>query len=285
MEDIKKQIIAWFNSPQDYGQGMDLLQRISRKNRVIGKLIKRGETRASFEKLVYELNKVAGLKRIPEPKAKLEAKLIRKPLPPLKHDVPDGHSQQPEKKQEKKTNLTMNLAGKMKGDYSPEMQRVVKENSTLCLMRGKKHKALVNLTDDNSKETQDERVKLMNEIEAMTNRIEVLYKAWVAYNERKTEPDPDELWPEEGKKENENAGNQDAGNKDLSVDDLKNEKKNLQSSITKDRNLILYSGKTKPKDGKENPMPAGPKRTKVEKRIAKKEAEIKELDQRIADLS
>jgi hypothetical protein len=67
---------------------------------------------------------------------------------------------------------------------------------------------------------------------------------------------------------------------------MKTEKKNLQSSITKDRNLLLYGNKIKPKDGKEAPMPAdSPKRVKLEKRIARKEQEIKDLDMKIAKMS
>lgn len=279
MEEIKKQIVAWFNSPQDYDQGMDLLRRISRKNRVIGKLLKRGETRASFEKLVYELNKIAGLKKIPVPKAKVEANLIRKTLPALKPERIQPQDLKTKKNTEKKTNTTLNLAGKIKGDMSLVMQRVVKENSTLCMQRGKKHSALVKLAEDNSDEAREKRVKLMDDIEAMTKRIEVLFVAWTEYNDKKAEPDPAALWPEESdENENENA------NSDLSIEDMKREKKNLQSSITKDRNLLLYGTKAKPEDGKEKPMPEkSPKRIKLEKRIAKKEALIADFDRKIAE--
>ncbi len=278
MEEVKKQIIAWFNSPQDYNQGMELLQKISRKNRVIGKLIKRGETRASFEKLTYELNKFAGLKKIPVPKAKVEARIVKKPLPALLPDNAKTVDLKPEKPKENKTNPTMNLAGKLKGDLSLVMQKVVKENSSLCMQRGKKHSALVKLADDNSDEAREKRVKLMDEIEKMTERIEVLFVAWTEYNEKKVEPDPDELWPEDSEKE------QDQTIQDMSVEDMKREKKNLQSSITKDRNLLLYGSKAKPEDGKEKPMPEkSPKRIKLEKRIAKKETLIADYDRKIAE--
>ena len=69
MANIKEQITDWFNGPQDYNQGIALLQEVSKKNKVIGKLIRRGDTRDSFEKLVWELNKVTGLKKIPAPQA------------------------------------------------------------------------------------------------------------------------------------------------------------------------------------------------------------------------
>jgi hypothetical protein len=278
MEDIRKQIIKWFNGPQDYDQGIELLQRISRKSRVLGKLARRGETKTSFEKLTYELNKVAGLKKIPVPKAKMEAGLIKIPLPPLKPDQPEELKVAKPIK-EKTTNPSMNLAGKVKGDLSPVMQRVVKENSALCMQRGKKHKALTSLPDDNSKEAMDERVKLMNDIEKMTSRIEVLFIAWEEYNKRGVDPDPDELWPEEGEKQEEKISID-----SMDIEQLKREKKNLQASLAKDRNMLKYRSKTKPDDEKENPVPDGPKRKRLEKRIKEKEELILAIDNRIVDI-
>ena len=271
--DIKKQGIDWFNSPQDYDQGIELLQKTSKKQKVLGKLVKRGETRASFEKLVWELNKIAGLKKIPQPKTKVENRIIRR-NPPAKA---------PEKKKGSEKNgddkPRFNLIGKRDIESFPTViQKIVRENSTLYMMRGKKHAALTRLPEDDSKETQRARVDLMKEISGMSARLEVLFKAWKAYEESGTEPDVKVLWPEDGKP------GEKTDKKVLSVEDLKLLKKNVQSSITKDRNLLLYGSKIKPKDGIEKPMPAGPKRTKLEKRISKKEAEIIAFDQQIADL-
>ncbi len=276
-QNIKEQIIAWFNSPQDFDQGMELLKKVSKKHRIIGKLIKRGESRSSYSKLVYELNKVAGLKKIPVPQVKIDNKLGNKVLPALgsdKKEIPP----KTQKKDDTPKKETMNLAGKQKGDLSPVMQRVVKENSTLCMQRGKKHSALVKLSDDNSEETREKRLKLMDEIEKMTNRIEILFVAWTEYNKKKTEPDPAVLWPDEFEKKQGDITSE------MSVEDMKREKKNLQSSITKDRNLLLYGSKTKPEDGKTNQMPEkSPMRIKLEKRIAKKEVLIEDLDRKIAE--
>ena len=43
MESIKKQIIDWFNGPQDYDQGLQLLQQVSKKRKVIEKALEEGD--------------------------------------------------------------------------------------------------------------------------------------------------------------------------------------------------------------------------------------------------
>ena len=54
----------------------------------------------------------------------------------------------------------------------------------------------------------------------------------------------------------------------LSVEELKKAKSNAKSKITKAKNMLLYSSESKPKDGKENPLPDCPKRVRYEKKVA-----------------
>jgi hypothetical protein len=273
MANIKEQIIDWFNGPQDYNQGIALLQEVSKKNKVIGKLIRRGDTRDSFEKLVWELNKVAGLKKIPASQVdKTKDKSIK---------TKEKTAQTPRQETDKSTKLKYNLIGDKDIDsYPPEVNRLVKEYSSLYMQRGKKHAALKRLGDGNDQETVTARQPLIADIKKMSDRMEVPNSAFQGYEKEGFSLDQNILWPEEKA-----AGNvQQAPGSMETIEELKTKKKNIQSSITKDRNLLTYGGKTKPKDGKEKPVPAGPKRTTLEKRIARKEKEIADLDQRIADL-
>jgi hypothetical protein len=272
MANIKEQIINWFNGPQDYDQGVALLQEISHKNKVIGKLIRRGGTKGSFEKLVWELNKTAGMKNIPAPqkgKTKDKSKKIK-----VKGETSIQGEDGP-------TKLKYNLIGDKDLDsYPPEVNRLVKEYSSLYMQRGKKHAAIKRLPEDNSKETIAARVILIEEIKKMSDRMEVLNSAFQGYEKEGFSLDQNFLWPEAKAA---GIGKQATGSPET-IEELKAQKKNIQSSITKDRNLLAYGTKTKPKDGKGKPVPEGPKRTTLEKRIAKKETAIKALDQRIADL-
>lgn len=269
MENIKNEIIRWFNGPQDYTEGLRLLERISKKNKVISKLVRKGKTRSSVEKLTWELNKIAGLKKIPEAKRtgfiKPKKDLVKKVVPG-KDSVPQDDKP------------TFNLIGKNDiEDYPPEVRRLVREYSGKFMLRGKKHAELRGKPEDNSPETVEARKALIDEIRVISDRTEQLYKAFKEYEDTGS-MDAVSLWPEDYKEK------KDPDKKVLTVDELKVLKKNIQSSITKDRNQLLYGGKTKPKDGKGNPVPEGPKRTRLEKRVAKKEAEILALEQQIAEL-
>jgi hypothetical protein len=272
MSNIKEQIIDWFNGPQDYDQGVDLLQEVSNKNKVIKKLLRRGETRDSLEKLVYELNKIAGFKKIPERKAAAAKKTSK--TKPVKTEKP-GSGKIDE--QEQKFNL---IGDKDIDSYPPETNRLVKEYSSLYNERGKKHGELKKLGDGNDQETIDKRKTFIDEIKTLSDRMEVLYKAFIDFEENGTPVNPEILWPE-GDQQSEQKDQVQTG----SIEDLKTLKKNLQSSLTKDRNLLLYGIKTQPKNGNGKPMAAGPKRTILEKRVVKKEKEITVIDQQIADLS
>src|ERR1035437_4433542 len=266
MANIKEQIINWFNGPQDYDQGIALLQKVCRKNKIIEKLIKRGGAKGSFEKLIWELNKVAGLKKVPAPvlsKTKDKSKKTT-PLSP-----PQGGDES--------TKLKYNLIGDKNIDsYPPEVNRLVKEYSSLYMQRGQNHSVLKKIGDGNDQLAIDTRKPIIDAIKIMSDRMEVLDEAFQSYEKDGKLIEVAVLWPEV----NTDETSQQITGYD-SIDELNTQKKNIQSSITNDRNLLTYGGKTKPKDGKEKPVPAGPKRTTLEKRIARKEKEIIDLDQRI----
>jgi len=265
MENIKNEIVRWFNGPQDYNEGLRLLEKVSKKNKVISKLVRKGSTRSSVEKLTWELNKIAGLKTIPQARKPV---YIKSKIPVIKVAKQDP---------EQEPNIIFNLIGKNDiDDYPSAVRRLVREYSGKYMLRGKKHAELRRITEDNDPETVAKRKNLIDDIRVISDRLEMLYEAFKAYEDSGS-VDVESVWPEDFKKP-------EAPKKKLSVDELKILKKNIQSSITKDRNLLLYGKKTKDKDGKENPMPDGPRRTRLEKRVAKKEAEILSLDQQIAEL-
>ena len=266
MENIKKEIIRWFNGPQDYTEGVRLLERVSKKNKVISKLVRKGQTRSSVEKLIWELNKIVGLKKIPEPrkgsftvpKKPVVVKLKAKAVTEVKDAKPG-----------------FNLIGKNDiEDYPPDLRRLVKEYSGKYMLRGKKHAALRALPEDNSDETVLARKELIDQIRELSDRMETLYEAFSNWENTGTMHSAI-LWPEEKLPE-------ETRKKVYTIEELKGLKKNIQSSLTKDRNQLLYGKKTKSKE--ENPVPDGPRRTRLEKRITKKEAEILALDQQIAEL-
>jgi hypothetical protein len=264
--DIKKKIQDWLNGPQDYDEGMKLLQEVSKKKKVISKLFK-GESKTRREKLAYLLSKEIGLREIPKPSLK---KVSNKKTTEKKGSA-----------KKTKDRSRFNLIGKDEtiDDYPEEIKRVINEYSSLYMQRGKNHKKLTGLGDSNDAETVEKRQQLAEKIKAQSERMELLYEAFEGYKKSGVIL-TNTLYPSVNEQGSDDEKHQDHE----SIEDFKKLKKNLQASLAKDRNMLKFQSKTKPEDGKEAPMPEGPKRIKLEKRIKVKEAEELALDTKIAKL-
>jgi hypothetical protein len=270
--DIKKSIEKWFNGPQDYHEGIDLLQVVSKKAKVIGKLSK-GESKNRREKMSYELSKFIGLKTIPAPNFAKPAKTKKKA----------GIDSKIEKSvnEDSKFEARFNLIGKNEtiDDYPEEIKKVINEYSSLYMQRSKNHKKLIELGDSNNEDVITNRKELADKIRNQSGHMELLYDIFTAYKK-----DGSIMTNILSPKLNSTGSGQNQATGDESVDDLKKLKKNLQASLAKDRNQLKYQNKTRPANGKDNSMPEGPKRIRLEKRIKLKEKEVLDLDTRIAKL-
>lgn len=255
--DIKKKIRDWFDGSQDYEEGLDLLQETGiKKHKIFGKLIK-GESKTRHEKLAYLLSKHLGLKEIPKPNLK--------PATPgkkvAKKTIKESEAGNPESR--------LSLIGKDENidDYPEEIKKVVIDYSNLYNDRSIAHRKIRELGDSNEEEVVKNRKALADEIKEKSEKMEDLFNVFKDYKEAGVIPD-EVVVP--------------GANQPHTVDEMKRLKKNLQASIVKDKNLLLYRTKTKPNSGKENPMPDGPRRIRLEKRVKQKEKEIEDLDLKIA---
>jgi hypothetical protein len=116
----------------------------------------------------------------------------------------------------------------------------------------------------------NDRSNLFQKISKISAEMELIHHFTQQYEKDGTIPEEKEIWPV--KKE-----------KPLPKDhaELKKIKKNLQSSNSKDNNRLNYQD-TK-KHEKLNPIPPGPKRQKIEKRIKSRLSEIQEIEQKLID--
>ena len=294
MADIKKQIIDWFHGPQDFKSGLQLLKQVTKKDRLFDKLEHRGDTKSTFDKLVWELNKIAGLSHIPERKLSGAKKKSGS-----QEFIPKAGQKESEETGVKSQGQTVKakegsskkikepdspekvslVKGKDLLSYPKEVQRLVGEYSSLYMNRGKLHRELKKVGDSNDEESVARRKEVISMIGQDSDRMEMLFAQFDAWEKNKVPIDVKKLWPDPVDKKLPGI------DPDLSIEQLKIMKKNLQSSLTKDRNILTFSGKTKPENGKEQPLPGGPKRIIIEKRIAAKEKEIYDIDMRIAELS
>ena len=242
-----EQINAWLESDQDYGTGVSLLTAYG-KNPTLKRLLPGREARFK-KKLQYELSKLAG-----KPFQLLEIS-IRKELKPssLMSSV-------------KPVDGGVNL-----DSLPPVIARIIKEQSAAYNKRSMLHTSLRELPDDNLGETLKKRIGLMAQIEVLSARLDELTIYRKAFEKNGTVPEAGEVFPGTGKPV-----------PSESREELEKKLDNTRKSLNKDISLLTYQGYKKLDTP--NPMPIGPKRKEVEKRIAEKSALIEKLNCQIDGL-
>jgi hypothetical protein len=255
MKTPKEQVLEWWNSGADFEQGVALYSLFGH-NRTL-KNTMHGRKARYEDKLRYELCKDVGLNWLTMPRIKKDPSSITAAsviqTDPLKLPEP-----------ERKEDLSLPL----------DVRHVINEYSECYRERSRLHHEMSSLADNNEKETSQKRSILLDQIKKLSIRMDVLHFAREAYNERKELPDASRLWPEKQEQLT------DPLPKD--VDQLKQLKKNIQVSLVKDRNWLDYQQKTQ-KEHK-TPMPMGPKRLEIEKRIKAKLKRIEEIEYKIVSL-
>ena len=131
---------------------------------------------------------------------------------------------------------------------------------------------MVSIPHTNSEDNVVKRAALFQLITDLNDRMDFIYEFVHRYDKEKFVPTEEEVWPTQK--------NADALPKD--TDGLKRVKKNLQSSNTKDRNLLLFQ--TTKKQKKENPMPKGPRRKDIEYVIKQRIKTIDIIDNKLVKL-
>ncbi|MFZ4401478.1 MAG: hypothetical protein ACOYO1_15690 [Bacteroidales bacterium] len=236
----------WIEEGCDYTDGCSLYA-IFGKNKVLSRLFP-GRENTYKTKLKYELCKSVGL--VEElPYNKPEAVIIGEVV-------------------EKET-------------YPDDVVKIISEYSKLTADRAKIHSRMSALPENNNSDTVAVRKELSDEIEKLSQRIEVLHAAKEAYFVNKIFPEVNILYPEILA---ENATN--TAEKLVlpdSPEKLKDFKKNLQTSLCKDCNLLEYQSETK--QDAVNSMPDGSKRLKIEKRISNKKQIIEAIDLKLVEIA
>lgn len=155
--------------------------------------------------------------------------------------------------------------------YPPIINRIIAESSRLYNERGLLKKQQNAVPDENTPENVSRRKTLIGQIDDISVRLEVLYKAKAAYLEGGQIPDEKVLFPVA------QAGIEE----ETDPVKLLQKRNNLRSQVTRARNMLDYQTQSKGKTP--NPMPKCPKRTELEERIKEKEKEIAELEAKLKD--
>jgi hypothetical protein len=128
---------------------------------------------------------------------------------------------------------------------------------------------MTGMPESNAESVCAKRKELFDLIKSISARLEILYSAKKEFDEKGIIPQENEVFPIE---------TEDAEPDIASLDEaaLKKQKKNLQSSNSKDQTILDYQSKecTEVK----TPMPNGPKRVKIEMRISDRNKKIVEIE-------
>lgn len=251
----KQDVEKWWYNGADYAEGSALFARCSH-NKVLILQFQRLSDRY-YDKLKYELTKAVGIDWTKMPKTAHRTAIVRT-APQKVTDV----SKLPEPEDEPTS-------------YPTVVRRIINEYSELYRSRSMLHQEMREVPEANDDGNCTKRSYLLEQIKKLTRRMDDLYQAREAYEDHKEMPNEAILWPREEPYETDDPLPND-------IDLLKKMKINIQTSLSKDRNLLDYQNKISQE--KKHPMPQGPKRKAIEMRIEKKLKRIEQIEYKILEL-
>lgn len=173
------------------------------------------------------------------------------------------------------------------GEEYPEIiKKVLTEYSDLYKQRSILHKELKEVGETNSDAAVAKRKTFAASILGISHRMEELWNSFSAYKESGLIPAED-LLKTPFDPQNPVQMPEKKNSTDLTLaedmDGLKKQKENWRIKIAKAENKLLYQSERKL--AKENPMPKGPKRLTLEKKVEKLKAEKERIEYAIAEKS
>ena len=290
----KEKVIYWIKSGMNYNDGINLLVELSKKVD-IGMYI--GRERSMASKLAYEICKAAKvadhvtwqnfIRDVMESPIMVELPVegeeneltgdgIGTKLPEVvdgeegKLRICEADAQAMEGRNFSEVKET--IATKPLEEYPLVMRRVILEYAELFQERSQLHTVMGRLPESNTEAVCAKRAELFNLIKSISDRLELLFVTQEAFAKDGTIPLEAELFPPAA----EPVAEVTADTTLMDEDSLKKQKKNLQSGNSKDQTILDYQANERTEVKK--PMPNGPKRTKIEMRIAERNIRIEEIE-------
>lgn len=264
-EERKEAVLAWIQSGCNYDEGVKLYTQFGKNNFLRKDFLRKEKKYAT--KIIYELCKSAGLNylqlksedNIPVIQEKVaEPKTIQKP------EIFVVHSDKTPPENE----LPEIMEAKDLIEYPAAMRRIIAEYAEFFQERSKMHRILTEMPEGNNQALKTKRAEIFDIIKSLSVRLEFLYTIRQQFDLKGEIPSDDEIWPTP-KEELETELPDDP-------EQLRKMKKNQQSANSKDQNMLDYQSKKKAEEL--CPMPAGPKRMKLENRIKARVKFIQEID-------
>jgi len=288
MNDNQLKVIGWIRSGMDYNAGLNLLVELTHKQTFLN--LFSGKDKTLADKLAYEICKAAMLanhitwkdfiRKVKEEEG-IEIVAKAEELPTDFSDVKvqeilSGYENKPKVCGPDSAKITETietaetLETKPHTEYPPIIRRIIHEYAALFQERSKLHAVMTGMPESNAESVCAKRAELFGLIKSISARLEILYEAKKAFDEKGVVPAESEVFPPVEKEETE----PDIASLDEAA--LKKQKKNLQSSNSKDQTILDYQSKERTEVKK--PMPNGPKRLKIEMRINDRNKKIGEIE-------
>ncbi|MGQ7868709.1 hypothetical protein [Sunxiuqinia sp. sy24] len=252
LTDSQTKVLKWIRAGCNYNHGVMLYEQIGRNESL--KRLFPGKSHRYASKLMYELCKSAGLDLGQAAPAKAA-------VPPRQTKMPHRESAPVDDQEDQ---FDAKVAG-----HPRVIRRVIMEYAELFQERSKTHALMVGIGESNAEGVKVKRKELFDTVKALTIRLETLYAAREQYEKNGEVPTEESLWPKPKA----------APKLPDDVDELKKMKKNQQTANTKDQTMLDYQAKKK--GDKKNPLPAGPKRMKLENRIKARSKKIEEIEYKL----
>lgn len=255
MNNNQLEVLKWCNTGCEHTTGVSLFFKFG-KNKVLQNVFLRKNPKYVAAKLKYELCKSVGLDW--------------KNLPPLPDSVKTEIGSQPSgffPSQNKQIPIVTNTP---LSQYPKIIRSIKYERSKLYNNRSILHREMSGIPVNNTTANVKDRAIKLEEINSLSRRLDFLYEFIKQYEQIGTIPEETDVWPKQ------------ILPKPPTIAELKKEKKNLQTANTRDRNMLKYQQATKAK--KLKPMPNGPKRNKIEKRMSDRNTEIDKINTKIKEI-
>jgi hypothetical protein len=269
MSDLKKQINDWLKAGKDYDEGLLLLSRNS-KNKAMVRILSMNPNPNKADKLLYELLKLADLGK----EYIKRSKLIKASITAKKQVI---NKRTIVIKKGKQISKPVKVSGELKYDKTFNklpliVQELIKQKGKLFRKREDLHEKLTEI-NDNKPESIKIRKATGDLIEYFSERIEAIYQIELKFKETGALPPEDILvWNEDFVAK---SKSQFPDFNKMTDIELTNRRTNLRSYLTKEENLLKFQSKSAKQTP--DPMPSGPKREDLEKKIATRKEEIEEI--------
>jgi hypothetical protein len=277
MEYQRSFVLEWLNSGAHFDQGVVLYARIG-KNRNMAALFP-GRKQRYESKLRYELCKSVGIDWRKEAISTFSAASSACDVGLDCVDIADSlvvGDPVPSVGSVSITDPDFNSSSDSQS-YPAVVRRVIHEYGEAYRERSRLHYQMTSVVEGNSPENMAIRRELLVGIKALSARMDVLFAAKDNYLRSRVLPDAGALWPPEKPA----APLVEAAPLPDDPVELRKLKKNLQTYNVKDNNLLQYQSVSSQPE--KHPMPQGPRRLGIEKRIRSRMKMIERIDYKLVE--